>query len=124
MLKIEATKSTPYVNLSVENCIFEIKGFSFSNDADIFYEPIIKWIDAELPKLECELNCEFYLNVFNSVTYKYILNMMTRFMNLNKEGKKIKITWFFDKDDEDNKESAEDISELFNIPFELKEISN
>ena len=123
MYYIKATKLTPTVQLSVEECKFEIKGLSFSNDSDNFFEPIISWIDEELPKIECELTCEFFLTVFNSVTYKYILSMMIKFMKLNKAGKNIKIMWYYEIDDEDNKESAEDITELFNIPFELKEVS-
>ncbi len=122
MYFIKETNSTPLVRLSVKDCIFEIKGLSFSNDADNFYKPIIEWIEKEFPKLKCEISCVFYLTVFNSVTYKYILNMMTKFLNFNKAGKKIKVVWFYDSDDEDNKESAQDITELFNIPFEMKEI--
>ncbi len=122
MYYVKETKSTPLVKLSVEECQFEIKGLSFSNDSDNFFDPIMKWIDDELPKLQCELSCEFYLSVFNSVTYKYILSMMIKFMKLNKSGKNIKVVWYYDQDDEDNKESAEDITELFNIPFELKEV--
>lgn len=123
MLKIESTKSTPSVIISVEECIFEIKGNSYANDSDTFYKPIIEYIDNEFDKLNCELNCKFYLSVFNSVTFKYLLNMMIKFLSYNKSNKNIKITWNYDSDDEDNKESAEDLKELFNIPFELKEIS-
>ena len=119
MLIIKKTLSTPYVKLSVEDCIFEIKGLSYSNDIESFYTPIIEWILKEFPKLECELECKFNLSVFNSVTYKYILNMMTKFLQFNQKGKNIKVLWFYDVGDDDSKESAEDIAELFNIPFEL-----
>ena len=122
MLKIKAGNSTPEVKISVEDCIFEINGLSFSNDADNFYKPVLKYIEENFPKLECEINCKFNLTVFNSVTYKYVLSMMNKFMQYNKEGKKIRITWYYESEDEDNKESASDISSLFNIPFELKEI--
>lgn len=121
MLKIEATKTSPYVNISVDDCIFEIKGLSFANDTDSFYKQIINYINNKFSNLDCNLNCEFYFTVFNSVSYKYVLNMMAKFMMYNKNGKNIKVTWYYDKDDENNKENAEDISKLFNIPFELKE---
>jgi len=119
MLIIYKTNSTPYVKLSIEECIFEINGLSFSNDVEGFYIPIIEWVEKEFPKLECELKCKFNLSVFNSVTYKYILSIMTKILHFNKAGKNIKVLWYYDVDDEDNKESAEDIAELFNIPFEL-----
>ena len=119
MLIIERTNSTPYVKLSIEDCIFEIRGLSFSNDIESFYAPIVEWVEKEFPKLACDLECKFDLSVFNSVTYKYILNIMTKILHFNQSGKNIKVLWYFDDDDEDNKESAEDIAELFNIPFEL-----
>jgi len=121
MLKFEATKTSPFVNISVEDCIFNITGVSYANNTDVIFNQVIDYIDQEFSNLECHLNCEFYLTVFNSITYKYILNIMAKFMMLNKNGKNIKVTWYYDADDEDNLENAEDISKLFNIPFECKE---
>jgi len=122
MLYIKETKSTPFVQLSVEDCQFEIKGLSFSNDIDSFYSPILKWIDTEFINLECDLECKFYFSVLNSVTFKYILSMMVKFMKFNKEGKNIKVLWHYDKHDDDIRENAEDISDLFGIPIELIEV--
>jgi len=120
VILLKETTSTPFVHISADECIFSIKGFSFANEIDNFYKPIMEYIDREFPKLNCELNCEIYLSVFNSVTYKYILEMMSKFIKFNNEGKQIKITWYYDIDDEDNIESAKDINTIFNIPFELK----
>ncbi len=119
MLTIKETSSTPYVKLSVEECTFIIEGLSFSNDVESFYSPIIEWVETNFPKLDCELSCIFNLSVFNSITYKYILSIMTKILHSNQAGKNIKVIWYYDLDDDDNKESAEDIAELFNIPFEL-----
>jgi len=122
MLNIEATKTSPFVNISVEDCIFDITGVSFANNTDVLFNQVIEYIDKEFSNLDCHLNCNFYLTVFNSITYRYILNIMAKFLMLNKNGKNIKVTWYYDADDEDNLENAEDISTLFNIPFELKEV--
>ena len=121
MLKIEETNTSPFVNISVEDCIFDITGVSFANNTDVLFNQIIEYIDKEFSNLDCHLNCNFYLTVFNSITYRYILNIMAKFLMLNKNGKNIKVTWYYDADDEDNLENAEDISKLFNIPFECKE---
>ncbi len=123
MLKIEATKSTPEVIISFSDCIFSIKGYSFANDLDIFYKPVMQYIDKEINNIDCNLVCELYLKVFNSVTYKYILNIMSKFMTLKRKGNDIKIVWYYNFGDEDSKESAKDLDTLFNIPFEIKEIT-
>ena len=120
-MKKEKTHNTPLVYLSVEDCVFEITGNSFSDQADEVFADIIKWIDNELPTLQCSLICNFYLNVFNSITYKNILSILQKIEELCKKGKEISVVWKYDSDDEDNLELAEDISELFDIPFEIVE---
>lgn len=122
MLKIEATKSTPYINISFDKCIFEIEGNSFATDTDNIFKHVLKYVNENLPVLDCDLICEFKLYVLNSVTYKYILQIINIFTQYYKRGKSIKIIWYYESEDEDNKESAEDLTNLFNIPFELKEI--
>ena len=115
------THNTPFVNLSVENCYFEITGNSFSDQSDDVFAEILKWIDDELPKLECHLTCVFYLNVFNSITYKNILSILKKFEDLRKNGKEISVDWCCHIEDEDNLELANDIKALFKIPFNIIE---
>ena len=49
---------------------------------------------------------------------------MTKFSELNETGKKIKIIWCYDKEDEDNMAIGEDIKELFDLPVQLVENNN
>ncbi len=118
---IKETPGSPFVQLSVDDCIFEIKGNSFSENINEVYEKVLTWIDEEIPKAECEINFTLRFNVLNSVTYKNILIMMTKFAEFQKQGKKINIIWYFDKDDEDSLAIGEDIEELFNLPVQFKE---
>lgn len=119
---IKETPGSPYIHLSAEDCIFEIKGNSFSENINEIYEKVLTWIDEEMSKIECNINCIFKFNVSNSVTYKNVLIVMTKFVNLIKQGKKITVVWYFDEEDEDSLSIGEDIEELFNIPVQFKEI--
>lgn len=121
-MTIKETQGSPYVHLSVEQCIFEIKGNSFSENINELYEKILEWIDKEIPKIECNINCVFNFDISNSVTYKNILIIMTKFAELIKQGKKITVVWYYDQEDEDSYATGEDIRELFDIPVVLKEI--
>ena len=123
-MKIEETPNSPFVNLSVEECIFEIKGNSFSDNLSEIYDKVIDWIDNEMPKINCTLECKFNFYVFNSVTYKNILLIMTKFSELLKKGKEIKVIWYYDKEDEDSLAVGEDIKELFNFPVQIIENQN
>lgn len=122
-LILERTKNKPEVNLSIENCLFEIKGSSYSDRSfEEVYSEVLNWIDDEMHKLECDLNCVFFIDIMNSISYKNIMQIMIKLVNYYKKGKKLKITWFFEGDDEDNEELAHDMSQLFDIPFDIKAI--
>ncbi|RLD50114.1 MAG: hypothetical protein DRI94_09530 [Bacteroidetes bacterium] len=118
---IKKTSGSPYVKLSAEECCFEIKGNSFSNIINEIYEKILTWIDEEMPKIDCAIDCIFKFNVSNSVTYKNILIMMTKFVKLKEQGQKINIIWYYNKDEEDSLAIGEDIEELFNLPVQFIE---
>ena len=122
-LFIPETKNTPEVNLSVENCIFTIKGPSFSDSVyDEIYTEVLEWIENEMPKIDCEIDCVFSINILNSMTYKNIMQMLIKFVEYHNAGKKISITWYYEGDDEDNEEIAEDLSQIFDIPFAIKAV--
>ncbi|MCF6365307.1 MAG: DUF1987 domain-containing protein [Bacteroidales bacterium] len=122
-LFLPETKFTPKVNLSVENCTFEIIGSSYSDNIyEKVYEKVIKWVEEEMPKIECDMNCVFSINILNSMSYKNIMQIMIQFVEYRKAGKNISITWYFEGDDEDNEELAEDLSGIFDIPFTIKSI--
>lgn len=120
-LYISRTKNTPEINLSVGNCLFEIKGASYSDNIyEEIYSDVLKWVTNQMPKIDCEINCVFNINILNSLTHKYILQILIKFAEYHKAGKKISITWYFEGDDEENEEIAEDLSQIFDIPFTIK----
>lgn len=122
-LFLPKTKNTPKVDLSVENCTFEIIGPSYADNIfEKIYSKVLKWVKDEMPKIDCEINCIFSISILNSLSYKNILQIMIKFVEYKKAGMKISITWLFEGDDEDNEELAEDLSEMFDIPFSIKAI--
>jgi len=116
---LKETRNTPQVILSVEDSVFEISGPSFSNQITDVYQPIIQWIDSNLPIIKKDLNCVFNFNLLNSISYKFIIEIIMRLDNYVKEGKSISIKWFHSKDDDDMYSTGKDISDLFEIPFEI-----
>ncbi len=114
---INSTKDTPSIFLSLEECKFEIKGPSYSKNAILIYDKVIEWVTNEVPKLTCELNCIFNLDILSSVSEKKILFLISELNKLFLNGKKIKITWHT-SDDEDSIDFAEDLRTLFKLPVE------
>jgi len=123
-MRIEKTINSPYVHLSVEDCMFEITGNSFSDDLSEIFEQIIEWVENEMPKITCDIQCKFNFFVFNSVTYKNILLLMSKFYELKEQGKSISVEWIYDGEDEDSFEVGEDLKDIFDIPVTIIKTKN
>ncbi len=67
---VKKTKKTPLISLDLTENIFQIKGPSFSEDILSVYDPVISWMNENLPQLEKELTCELYFTVLNSASHK------------------------------------------------------
>jgi hypothetical protein len=121
---VEKTKKTPLIHISLKENKFLIKGPSFSENIVDIYNPIIEWIDENIPNLENELICELYFTVLNSASHKKIFQILIRLNSYLDAGKKITVQWFYDEDDEDIMEMGEDLTELINLPFEIKPVKS
>lgn len=123
-LVFEKTKNTPFIHLDIKNNTFEIKGPSYSEDVVEVYAPILDWIEQEIPKLEGELFCNLHFDVLNSVAHKKVFQILIKLTEHFQNGKKIKVKWFYDEDDEDIMEMGEDLTDLIELPFELISVEN
>jgi hypothetical protein len=119
---LDKTRNKPFVYLSIEEGVMEIKGSSFSKSVEERYLEIFKWIDENLPRLETQLECTFYFDMINTISYKCILEIFEKLCHYkNEEAKDINVTWYYDKDDEDCLEMAENISGLYCFPIDIRE---
>ena len=118
-MKKDKTKNTPFINLSVKECRVKIEGPSYSEDIDDIYKDVIKWIENEVPKLNCELNFELFFTVINSITQKNLMQIFFMLSDFYKQGIKINVIWKVYEDDEDMIELTDEISVLFNFPMKV-----
>ena len=120
-MKIKETTDAPYIYLSVTECKFEVIGNSYYIGMEELYDKILKWIDDEIPNLNCEMNCVFHLSVISTSSLPKIFDILTQLDSFYEKGKKIKVTWICDKDDSDNLEIAEDVLDFTEMPFDIIE---
>lgn len=121
-LIFERTKKTPHVHLDIDIPLFEIKGSSFSEMSVEIYNPVIEWVGQNLSALDKELVCELHFDILNSISHKKIFQTILALNEFVKKGKKIKIKWLYDSNDEDIEEMGEDLLDLIDMPFELEAI--
>lgn len=119
-LIIEDSIKTPSIILSRDNGILEIKGKSIPENSLEFYRPVFEWLDnyALAPATVTELKVS--LEYFNTSSSKCLLDIFRRLETINISGKsQVKVSWYYDADDEDMMEAGEDYQALVKIPFAL-----
>jgi len=118
-LKIEPTHKTPRVYFDPSEGAFEISGRSIPEDSVGFYKQILDWIDFYGSNPEEKTHFKFEFEYFNTSSSKNILEMLKKLEEIFHKGHDIKITWYYDEDDEDMEETGTDYKALLSVPLEL-----
>ena len=126
-LILEKTTNSPRVVLDPDNSRFEISGESRPPDVGTFYGEILDWMEDYSAQI---LNKEdiiepahfgFDLEYFNSSSAKYILDFCKQISSLHSKGKKVGVSWFYEKDDVDMLEAGKEMAKIARMPFEFVE---
>ena len=118
-LIINDSIKTPSISFESTGML-EMKGKSIPENSLEFYRPVFEWLDnytqSPAPKTELKISLEY----FNTSSSKCLLDILRRLETINLSGKsEVKVSWFYDADDEDMMEAGEDYQALVKVPFEL-----
>jgi hypothetical protein len=126
-LYIEPTQNTPEINFSPAENIFIIRGTSSPEDVRAMYYPVIEWIkifvddvlDGELPQYTAQNPVRFQTNLdyFNSSSAKFLFDIFSELRRLLIKDIKVEVDWYYDEEDDDQKEAGVDISILVEMDF-------
>ena len=136
-LIIQPTEHTPKVIFDIEKLqkgkhIFEISGESRPEDAKIFYEPILKWLEDFKKYLRAldnagdnrmrKIRLIFKMIYFNSSSAKYLFDIIQKMEEIIKQchNANIKILWLYNSKDEDIFDTGEEFRGMTSIPFDLE----
>ena len=127
-LKLEETKGvffTPKIYLKSKTGHCEIAGESYIEDADLFYQPIIDWLDTYIKKVKKPIVFDFRLTYFNTSSSKALLNILKKLRSYKQTGGQVEINWYYPEDNYDLLAEAEDYIEDLGIemnliPYELE----
>ncbi len=99
----------------------EIIGRAIPENPELLFMRLNEWISAHLDKTE-GLNISFQLEYINSGSSKYLFETLKSVATARRTGKKIRIKWFFEEDDEAMKELGEHYRDTSGIPIEIQMI--
>lgn len=117
--RLVGTDESPEVILDKTTNEFKFKGKSLPEDVKEFYNPILTWIEEYVGEPNEETVVEFNMEYFNSASSKQILDILEKFAAVTEKGKKMRVKWHFQEDDEDMEDAGESYADIVDVPFEL-----
>jgi uncharacterized protein YkuJ len=118
-LDIKATNDTPRVLFDPDNNLFEISGRSLPEDVVTFYQPVLDWLDEYTRTPLKKTDFVFKYIYFNTATSKLVQDILTRLEHLQEKGSEVKVSWYYEQDDEDMLDLGIEFKENVNIAFEI-----
>lgn len=85
-----------------------------------FYEPIITWL-KEYVKAPKNTVVQIDFDYFNSSSAKLLISIFRTLAKVKKDGYKLKIEWYYSKDDDDMKECGENYASMVEADFHIYE---
>ncbi len=123
-LILEGSAKTPYIEFDPEKKYILIKGRSIPENSIEFYQPLIDRIENLGGENSSNYKVDIQLEYFNTSSSKCILDIFKKLEKINNNTNNIKITWYYEEDDEDMLEAGEDYQSIINLPFNMVEIAN
>src|ERR1700676_3022979 len=118
-IKIEAKDQTPMVALDKENAVMEIRGYSFPDEAEEFYEDIINWFKEYAKEPNPETKLIFDLIYVNSTSVKFFNEILKKLDAIYADGKKVQVEWYYIPDDEDMQQLGVVLKDFHKVPFAI-----
>lgn len=100
-LFIEGKVDSPQVIADSDKGYFEVKGKSLPEDAVEFYKPLDKYIVEYIKNPQQLTVVNLKLEYLNSSSSKKLLDLISYFERISKQGYQIELNWYHRDDDQD-----------------------
>lgn len=116
---LNKTKITPAVILDEQNGLIELSGRSLPENTSMFYTPVLDWIDQYVKKPNSDTTVNLKFEYFDSSTSRCLVDMFRKFEGIKQGGRKLKINWFYEEEDEMMLRSGEDYCQMTGIEMDF-----
>ena len=115
----EATRTTPGIDLNLEQGSIKLMGRSSPENSVVFYTPVINALKSnqELSHLDVDIRLEY----FNTSSSKCLYDIFKQLKRMETTGTELNINWYYEPMDEDMFEAGEDYSDLLDLEFNFVE---
>lgn len=101
--------------------LLTIEGRSIPENPESVYQPLKEWIKEYFNESE-SLNIKIVLEYINSGSSKHLLDVLKILRAYYKYGKKLKIKWLYEEDDEAILELGEHFRDTSGLPMEIDKL--
>lgn len=123
ILEIGKTSKTPELSGDSVLGTLSISGKSLPENARLFYEPLMKWMEElkvnQPNSISIDLDLEYYNTSSSSILFK-VLDSLKKLSSTSK----MTITWHFEEDDLEMEEIGQDFKKIMGDIFVLKAKKN
>ncbi|MEE4196219.1 MAG: DUF1987 domain-containing protein [Bacteroidales bacterium] len=119
-LRIEPTDDSPLINFNPFKGLMIITGNSIPENASLFYEPVILWLNEYNKNPQLKTTFFFKLKVISSSSTKIFFDILNSIDALYDSGKSaVNVLWHYSLYDDEIREIGLDYRDSMNAPFEL-----
>ncbi|MDO9000663.1 DUF1987 domain-containing protein [Sediminibacterium sp.] len=120
-LKIDATEDLPSVIFEDYKGMFQISKRSLPENAIVFFEPLIEYINEYIKAPKEETTVVFHFDYISTSSTKQIMKIILLFNELAKT-KKVILKWNYDQGDTDMLQTGNRLEKLTNLKFVYTEV--
>jgi len=122
-LVIASTKKTPEIIFKTNGDLM-ISGSSLPANIDVFYQPILTWIEELIASSPKKITIAFDLEHINTSSTRMLLQILRMLNGKKKDKGNLTIIWNYDFEDKDMLEQGETLQQVINRPFEFVKKEN
>lgn len=117
----EKSQKCPGMYYDKDNNMLTIEGRSIPENPEIVYQPVKDWINDYYNESD-GLNIKIILEYINSGSSKHLLEVLKILKAYYKHGKKLKIKWLYEEDDESILELGEHFRDTSGLPMSIEKL--
>jgi len=108
---------------NTEENLLQLSKRSVSSDPLLLFNPLFEILNAYFDSNDT-LICKIKLEYFNSSSARVLLKLLQLLADRHARGFKISVLWYYEEDDEDSREFAEDLQSIIQLPVEIIEVES
>ena len=117
-LYYKKTEDTPSIILDPQRNIFEIAYRSLPEDANSYYEPVLKWLNDYYEDPLPNTNFEFFFEYFNTSSAKQIAKILLFLEKLSRKSN-VTVLWKYGRNDSDMLATGVRYSKSLSLNFQF-----